>query len=88
MYLTTVEEFINKYFNELAKNLQEPTDKIVNFFKSVLKIRPNINVSFDASGSPDFSLAFSGEDVSKTLEEVFNIPINSHKRHICHNDPK
>lgn len=76
MYLTTVEEFINKYFNELAKNLEEPTDKIVNFFKSVLKIRPNINVSFDVSGSPNFSLALSGEDVSKTLEEVLNIPLS------------
>ena len=76
MYITTVEEFINKYFNELAKNLQEPTDKIVNFFKSILRIRPNINVSFDASGNPNFSLALSGEDLGKTLEEVLNIPLS------------
>jgi len=75
MYLSTVEEFINKYFNALAKTLEEPTDKIIKFFKSILKIRPNINVSFDVTGSSSFSLALGGEDVDKTLEEVLNIPL-------------
>lgn len=75
MYLTTVEEFINKYFNELAKNLEGSTDKVINFFKSILKIRPNINVSFDMSGNPNFSLALGGEDINKTLEDVLNIPM-------------
>jgi len=75
MYLTSVEEFINKYFNELAKNLEEPTDKVINFFKSILKIRPNINVSFDMGGNPNFSLALSAEDIDKTLEDVLNIPM-------------
>ena len=76
MYLSTIEEFINTYFNALAKTLEEPTDKIINFFKSIVKIRPNINVSFDVSGNPNFSLAFGGEDINRTLEEVLNIPLN------------
>ena len=75
MYLSTVEEFINNYFNALAKTLEEPTDKIINFFKSILKIRPNINVSFDASGNPNYSLALGSEDINRTLEEVLNIPL-------------
>lgn len=75
MYLSTVEEFINKYFNQLAKTLEEPTDKVIKFFKSILKIRPNINASFDTSGNPNFSLSFSGEDIDKTLEEVLDIPL-------------
>ncbi len=74
MYLSTVDDFINKYFNVLAKSLQEPTDKIVSFFKNIIKIRPNINVSFDASGNPNFSLALGAEDSTKTLEDVLNIP--------------
>ena len=57
--------FINKYFNVLAKSLEEPTDKIVNFFKSVLNLRPNINVNFDATGNPSFSLALNNEDRTK-----------------------
>ena len=76
MYLSTQEEFINKYFNVLAKSLEEPTDKVINFFKSVLKIRPNINVSFDQTGSSSFSLALGGEDKTKVLEEVLNIPLH------------
>lgn len=74
MYLSTVDEFINKYFNVLAKSLEEPTDKVVSFFKSILKLRPNINVAFDSTGSPSFSLALSGEDKTKALEDVLNIP--------------
>lgn len=75
MYLSTLDEFINKYFNILAKSLEEPTDKIVNFFKNVLNLRPNINVNFDFSGNPNFSLALNSEDKIKTLEDVLNIPL-------------
>ncbi len=75
MYVSTVEEFINKYFNLLAKSLEDPTDKIVNFFKSVLKIRPNINVNFDVNGTPSFSLTFDSNDTNQTLEDILNIPL-------------
>ena len=75
MYVSTVEEFINNYFNLLAKNLEEPTDKVVNFFKSVLKIRPNINVNFDVNGTPNFSLAMTANDADQTLEDVLNIAL-------------
>ena len=75
MYISTIEEFINQYFNLLAKNLEEPTDKVINFFKSVLKIRPNINVNFDVSGTPNFSLAMTADDTHQTFEDVLNIPL-------------
>lgn len=75
MYISTLDEFINKYFNALASSLEEPTDKIVNFFKSILKIRPNINVNFDMNGSPSFSLSLNQEDKIKALEDVLNIPL-------------
>jgi len=75
MYISTVEEFINKYFNLLAKSLEEPTDKVIKFFKSVLKIRPNINVNFDVSGTPSFSLAMTADDSITTLEDVLDIPM-------------
>ncbi len=75
MYVSTVEEFINRYFNLLAKNLEEPTDKIINFFKSILKIRPNINVNFDINGTPNFSLSFNSDELNQTLEDVLNIPM-------------
>ena len=76
MYISTIDEFINKYFNALANSLEQPTDKIINFFKSIIKIRPNINVNFDSLGNPSFSLALNNEDKLKTFEEVLNIPLS------------
>lgn len=80
MYISTVDEFINAYFNLLAKSLDKPTDKVVKLFKSVLKIRPNINVNFDVSGTPNFSLAFSPNETNQTLEDVLNIPLHFTKK--------
>jgi hypothetical protein len=76
MYISTLDEFINKYFNALASSLQEPTDKVINFFKSIIKLRPNINVNFDSMGNPSFSLSLNNEDKIKTLEDVLNIPLS------------
>jgi len=76
MYISTQEEFINKYFNAIAQSLEQSSEKIVKFFKSIVKLRPNINVNFDHSGSPSFSLALSGEDKYNTLEDVMNSILN------------
>ncbi|MCI7046498.1 ATP-binding protein [Helicobacter sp.] len=74
MNIATIDEFINRYFNTITKTLNEPTDKIISFFRNFIKLRPNINVSFDSSGNPSFSLSLNQEDKNKTLEEVLNIP--------------
>jgi len=75
-HISTIDEFINIYFNAIAKSLQKPTDKVINFFKSMVNLRPNINVNFDSMGNPSFSLALSGEDRMQTLEDVLNIPLH------------
>ncbi len=72
MYISTQEEFINKYFNAIAQSLEQSSEKVVKFFKSVVKLRPNINVNFDHIGTPSFSLALSDENKHTTLEEVMN----------------
>lgn len=74
-HISTLDEFINLYFNAIAKSLEKPTDKVIKFFKSIVKIRPNINVNFDSMGNPSFSLAMSGENRMQTLEDVLNIPL-------------
>ncbi len=80
MYISTQEEFINRYFNAIAQSLEQSSEKIVNFFKSVVKLRPNINVNFDYSGTPSFSLALNGEDKEKTLEDVMNAVLDFAKK--------
>ncbi|CUU90014.1 ATPase [Campylobacter hyointestinalis subsp. hyointestinalis] len=76
MYISTIDEFINRYFDLLAKSLEEPIDKVVKFFKNILNIKPNINVSFDLAGNPSFSLSMSDDNRIKTLEDVLNIPLD------------
>jgi hypothetical protein len=75
-HISTIDEFINLYFNAIAKSLEKPTDKVIKFFKSIINIRPNINVNFDSMGNPSFSLAMSGENRMQTLEDVLNIPLS------------
>ena len=80
MYISTQEEFINKYFNAIAQSLEQSSEKIVKFFKSAVKLRPNINVNFDQSGTPSFSLALNGEDKENTLEDVMNSVLDFAKK--------
>jgi len=74
MGISSKDEFINEYFNALAKSLETNTDKIINFFKSVLKIKPSIKAVFDSSGETRFHLEFSKEASNQTLKEVLEIP--------------
>ena len=75
-HISTIDEFINLYFNAIASSLEKPTDKIINFFKSIVNIRPNINVNFDSAGNPNFSLSINSENRMQTLEDVLNIPLH------------
>ncbi len=74
MSITDESEFINEYFNAISQSLQTTTDKVINFFKSVLKIKPNINVSFDSIGNPTYSLEFLPQSSKTLFKEVLNIP--------------
>lgn len=80
MYISTQEEFINKYFNAIAQSLEQSSEKIVKFFKTVVNLRPNINVNFDHSGIPSFSLALNHEDKYSTLEDVMNSVLDFAKK--------
>lgn len=75
MHISTIDEFINHYFNAFARTLPQPTDKIISFFKQALHIKPNINVSFDANANPTFSLALQSEDKKQSLQEVLDAPL-------------
>jgi len=73
-HISTVDEFINLYFNAIANSLEKPIDKVIKFFKDIIQIRPNINVKFDSNGNPTFFLSLTNENKTQTLIEVLNIP--------------
>ena len=74
-HISTVDEFINAYFNAIAKSLEKPIDKAIKFFKTILNLKPNISVDFDNFENPHFSLSISSQNRAQTLEDVLNIPL-------------
>lgn len=74
-------EFINEYFNAISKSLDTTADKVVGFFKKILKIKPNISVDFDISGNPSFKLNFLQKENSVVLKEVLELPYLYAKYH-------
>ena len=74
MSIVDEHEFINEYFNAISKSLNTTADKVVEFFKKILKIKPNISVDFDISGSPSFKLNFLQKENSAVLKEVLELP--------------
>jgi AAA+ ATPase superfamily predicted ATPase len=81
MSIVDTDEFINEYFNAISKSLDTTADKVVDFFKKVLGIRPNISVDFDMSGSPTFKLNFSSNESKTVLKEVLELPYLYAKYH-------
>lgn len=73
MGITDEIEFINAYFNAISTSLETTTEKTVRYLKNVLKIRPNINVTFDMDGSPSYSLSFARSEKDNVFEEIMDI---------------
>ncbi|WP_419782399.1 AAA family ATPase [Malaciobacter marinus] len=74
-------EFINEYFNAISKSLDTTADKVVEFFKKILKVKPNITVDFDISGNPSFKLNFLHKENATVLKEVLELPYLYAKYH-------
>jgi len=67
-------EFINKYFNAIAKSLETPFDKTIETLKSFLKLKPIIKASVSDTGNIIFSLDFSKNESDNVLDDILNIP--------------
>lgn len=74
MSVTDESEFINTYFNAISKSLATTVEKTVRYFKNTLRLKPNINVSFDMSGTPSYSLTVGVKDKAPVLSEILDLP--------------
>ncbi len=72
--VSSIDEFMQKYFNLLAKNFESTTDKIINLFKDIFKFRPNIIVNISSNAEVSYGLTLSKKEQPATLEEVLNLP--------------
>lgn len=84
MTITDKREFINKYFNAIAKSLETPFDKTIETLKSFLKLKPIIKASVSDTGSIVFSLDFSKSESDNVLDDILNMPMKyGEKYKVC-----
>ncbi len=72
--ISNIDEFIQKYFNLMVNSFETRSSKVIELFKTILKIRPNINMTFDSVGEVSYSLSISKKEQTQTLEDVLNLP--------------
>ncbi len=84
MTITDKREFINKYFNAIAKSLETPFDKTIEALKSFLRLKPIIKVSISDTGNMVFSLDFSRNESDNVLDDILNMPMKyGEKSKVC-----
>lgn len=84
MTITDKREFINKYFNAIAKSLETSFDKTIETLKSFLKLKPIIKASISDTGNIVFSLDFSKSESDNVLDDILNMPMKyGEKYKVC-----
>lgn len=73
--ISTIDEFIQKYFSLIVKSFEKDSSKIMELFKSILNIRPNITMTMNSSHDISYGLSFTKQEQIQTLEDVLNLPM-------------
>jgi len=72
--VSSVDEFMQKYFNLLANSFESSTDKIVNLFKNIFKIRPNITMNISSNSDLSYGLTLNKKEEQHNFEDILNLP--------------
>ena len=72
--VASVDEFIQHYFDAIARSFDTTSDKLFSFFKTVLQLRPNISMSIGQMGEVSYALSMDKKEQGQVLEEVLNLP--------------
>ncbi len=72
--VSSVDEFIQKYFNLVVKSFEKESNKIQELLKNILHIKPNITMKLNHNGDVSYGLSFSKKEQIQTLEEVLDLP--------------
>jgi len=84
MTIIDKKEFINQYFNAIAKSLETTFDKTIETIKSFLKLKPIIKASVSDTGNLVFSLDFSKNESDNILNDILNMPLKyAEKYKVC-----
>lgn len=72
--VSSVDEFMQKYFNLLANSFESSTDKILALFKNVFKIRPNITMNISSDSDISYGLTLNKKEEQHAFEDILNLP--------------
>jgi hypothetical protein len=78
--VTTVEEFIEKYFHAIASAFESKNDEVVKLFKDLLQIRPNITMKISQAKKISYGLSFTKKELESTFEDIVNLPYQYAKK--------
>jgi len=72
--VSSVEEFIQKYFSLIVQCFENDSSKVMELFKNILKIRPNITMTMNSMGDISYGLSMTQKEQIQSLEDVLNLP--------------
>lgn len=72
--VSSLEEFIQTYFNLIVSSFDADSSKVMEILNSILQIRPNITMSMKTTGDISYGLSMNSKEQKQTLEEVLNLP--------------
>jgi len=72
--ISSVDEFLEKYFHAIASNLETTSDKVIKLFKDMLQIRPNITMKISNSSDITYGISFAKKELENTFEDIINLP--------------
>lgn len=72
--VSSVDEFMQRYFNLLANSFESSTDKILNLFKNIFKMRPNITMDISSNSGISYGLLLNKKEEQHNFEDILNLP--------------
>ena len=63
MSISSIDEFLDKYFHSIAIALETSSDKVIKLFKEMLQIRPNITMKISNSSDVTYGISFSKKEI-------------------------
>lgn len=74
MSISSIDEFLDKYFHSIASSLESTSDKVMKLFKEMLQIRPNITMKISNSSDISYGISFSKKELDASFEDIINLP--------------
>lgn len=74
MSISSIDEFLDKYFHAIASSLESTSDKVMKLFKEMLQIRPNITMKISNSSDISYGVSFSKKELDSSFEDIINLP--------------